>query len=123
MQTRGASCNQELSASTLVATLLTGLGVDEYLSRTDTAGTWNFLTDALGSTLALTDNVGTVQTQYTYEPFGQVTVASAPSTNPFQYTGREQDGTGLYYYRTRYYHRIRSEGECNRARELTSGLW
>ena len=25
------------------------------------------------------------------------------STNPFQYTGRENDGTGLYYYRARYY--------------------
>ncbi len=25
------------------------------------------------------------------------------SDNPFQYTGRENDGTGLYYYRARYY--------------------
>lgn len=24
-------------------------------------------------------------------------------TNPFQFTGRENDGTGLYYYRARYY--------------------
>ena len=24
--------------------------------------------------------------------------------NPFQFTGRENDGTGLYYYRLRYYH-------------------
>jgi len=27
-----------------------------------------------------------------------------PSANPFQYSGRENDGTGLYYYRARYYH-------------------
>lgn len=27
----------------------------------------------------------------------------AASTNPVQYTGRENDGTGLYYYRNRYY--------------------
>ena len=26
-----------------------------------------------------------------------------PVTNPFQYTGRENDATGLYYYRARYY--------------------
>ena len=26
-----------------------------------------------------------------------------PSDNPFQYTGRENDNTGLYYYRARYY--------------------
>jgi len=25
------------------------------------------------------------------------------SDNPFQYTARENDGTGLYYYRTRYF--------------------
>jgi RHS repeat-associated protein len=25
------------------------------------------------------------------------------SSNPYQYTGRENDGTGLYYYRARYY--------------------
>jgi RHS repeat-associated protein len=24
-------------------------------------------------------------------------------TNPYQFTGRENDGTGLYYYRARYY--------------------
>jgi RHS repeat-associated protein len=28
---------------------------------------------------------------------------SLPSANPAQYTGRENDGTGLYYYRGRYY--------------------
>jgi len=35
------------------------------------------------------------------------------SSNPFQYTGRENDGTGLYYYRAQYYapklHRFLSE--------------
>jgi len=45
-----------------------------------------------------------VQTQYTYEPFGKATVAGATSANSFEYTGRENDSTGLYYYRARYYH-------------------
>jgi RHS repeat-associated protein len=80
------------------------LGVDEYFSRTDVLGTRSFLPDALGSVLALTDAAGTVQTEYTYEPFGQTTVTGAASGNPSQYTGRENDGTGLYYYRARYYH-------------------
>jgi RHS repeat-associated protein len=31
-------------------------------------------------------------------------VTSGASTNPAQYTGRENDGTGLHYYRARYYH-------------------
>jgi RHS repeat-associated protein len=51
----------------------------------------------------LTDSSGTLQTQYTYEPFGSTTVAGTANTNPFQYTGRENDGIGLYYYRARFY--------------------
>src|SRR5262249_44740697 len=31
-------------------------------------------------------------------------VSGSPSdSNPYQFTGRENDGTGLYYYRARYY--------------------
>ncbi len=37
----------------------------------------------------------------TYAPFGDTAATGSPSTNPFQVTGRENDGTGLYYYRTR----------------------
>ena len=53
--------------------------------------------------MALTDPTGAVQTEYTYEPFGKTTATGASSSNPFQYTGRENDGTGLYYHRMRYY--------------------
>jgi len=49
------------------------------------------------------DDSGYVKTTYTYDPFGNVTVSGESSDNPFQYTGRENDGTGLYYYRARYY--------------------
>ena len=44
-----------------------------------------------------------LQTEYTYEPFGATTATGTASTNPFQYTGRENDATGLYNYRARYY--------------------
>ena len=37
-----------------------------------------------------------------YEPYGEMQSQGA-STNPYQFTGRENDGTGLYYYRARYY--------------------
>ena len=37
-----------------------------------------------------------------FEPFGRTTTAGS-SGNSFQYTGRENDGTGLSYYRARYY--------------------
>lgn len=53
--------------------------------------------------MALGDNTGTLQTQYTYEPFGPTTQTGPASTNSYKFTGREDDGTGLYYYRARYY--------------------
>jgi|CXWL01.1.fsa_nt_gi RHS repeat-associated protein len=95
---------QEKSGATVTANLLTGLGIDEFLTRTDGAGTRGLLTDALGSTVALGDGTGTIQTQYTYEPFGYVSQTGAANTSSYTYTGREDDGSGLYYYRARYYH-------------------
>src|SRR6202035_2928985 len=94
---------QELSGSTPTANLLTGLGVDEIFGRTDSTGANYFLNDPLGDTLALTNSAGVVQTQYTYDPYGNTSAAGAANANSFQYTGRENDGTGLYFYRARYY--------------------
>ena len=94
---------QELTGSSPKANLLTGLGVDEIFSRTDASGARHLLTDALGSTLALTDGTGAVQTRYSYEPYGKTTVSGTASSNSFEYTGRENDSTGLYFYRARYY--------------------
>ena len=59
--------------------------------------------DALGSTLALVGAGGAAETRYTYEPFGKVISRGTTDNNPFQYTSRENDGTGLFYYRARYY--------------------
>ncbi len=95
---------QEKAGATVTANLLTGLGIDEFLTRTDGVGSRALLTDALGSTIALGDGTGTLQTQYTYEPFGYVTQSGSANTNSYKYTGREDDGSGLYYYRARYYH-------------------
>ena len=101
--TDGINPVQELTGSTPKANLLTGLGVDETFSRTDASGARHLLTDALGSTLALTDGTGAVQTRYSYEAYGKTTVSGTASSNSFEYTGRENDNTGLYFYRARYY--------------------
>ncbi|HEV2201114.1 MAG TPA: RHS repeat-associated core domain-containing protein, partial [Bryobacteraceae bacterium] len=102
---------QEIVGGSVRANLVTG-GLDEYFGRTDSGGTSSFITDALGSTLALADSTGTVQTQYTFDPFGNTTTTGS-STNVIEYTGRENDGSGMYYYRARYYnaalHRFISE--------------
>jgi RHS repeat-associated protein len=94
---------QEKNGATVTANLLTGLEIDEFFIRTDGVGVRALLPDALGSTVALGDGTGTLQTQYTYEPFGVTTQTGAASTNSYKFTGREDDGTGLYYYRARYY--------------------
>lgn len=93
---------QELSGGIPRANLLTGLGIDEVFQRTDVGGSANFLTDVMGTTLALTGSDTSTTAQYTYDPFG-LTTLTGNSLNAYQYTGRENDGTGLYYYRTRYY--------------------
>lgn len=98
----GANVVQELSGTTVTANLLSG-GIDEVFMRTDSNGAANFLNDALGSTIALTSSTGSTLATYAYEPFGNTTVTSGSSANPYQYTGRENDGTGLYLYRNREY--------------------
>jgi RHS repeat-associated protein len=96
---------QELNGAnppSVTANLLTGLNIDQYFARTDSSGTMAFLRDALGSTIGLVNSAGGIDTSYTYEPFGNTTI-SGPSANAFQFTGRENDATGLYFYRARYY--------------------
>ena len=97
---------QETSGATILANVLPGLSIDEFLTRTDVVAgvTGYFLTDALGSPVAVTDNAGAVQTEYTYEPFGKTTFSGTSNSSSYQYTGRENDGTGLFYYRNRFYH-------------------
>ena len=100
----GVNPVQELSGATPTANLLTG-GVDEYFQRTDSSGAANFLADALGSSIAVTNSSGSNLAQYTYDPFGNTTIIGS-SANSYQYTGRENDGTGVYFYRGRYYSQI-----------------
>jgi len=98
----GQSAVQETQGSSIAA-ILTGMGIDERYSRDDAnMGKAYYLTDALGSTLALADGSQAVRQTYAYEPYGEMT-STGSSNNPYQYTGRENDGTGLYYYRNRYY--------------------
>jgi RHS repeat-associated protein len=92
---------QEQQGGAPSADLLIGLGVDERFSR----GGATFLTDALGSTVGRA-SAGTVATSYGYDPNGVAQVTGTASDNPFQYTGRENDGTGLMHYRARYYNPV-----------------
>ncbi|MBB5867608.1 RHS repeat-associated protein [Allocatelliglobosispora scoriae] len=99
----GDSPVQELSGGLVVANILLGDDVDEVIARTDASGTRYPLDDALGSVVALTDGAGAVGTRYSYDPFGTTTASGPASSSPTGFTGRDNDGNGLYHYRNRYY--------------------
>jgi RHS repeat-associated protein len=98
----GANIVQEQSTQLGNANVLTG-GIDEVFARTESTSAYSLLTDGLGSTVSLVDASGILQSEYSYEAFGATGSTGSASSNASQYTGRENDGTGLYYYRARYY--------------------
>jgi RHS repeat-associated protein len=93
---------QELTGTTVTANMLTG-SVDEIFTRTTSAGTFALLQDALGSTVDVADATGTLEAAYTYDPYGVTSISGPTGINQFQFTGRENEGNGLYFYRSRYY--------------------
>ncbi|HJU29667.1 MAG TPA: hypothetical protein VJ718_10880 [Candidatus Binataceae bacterium] len=79
---------------------------DRRMRKTIGANTTRSLYDGLnpaqeldGSAIALAGPGGALTTTYTYEPFGNVAASGDQSGNSYQFTGRENDGAGLYYYR------------------------
>jgi RHS repeat-associated protein len=94
---------QEQAGGTVLANILTGLGIDERFTRTEGTSVSTYLTDALGSPVALTDSTGAIKTSYGYDPYGNTSAIGTASDNKYQYAGRENDGTGLYFNRARYY--------------------
>lgn len=99
----GPQAIAELQGSSIGTTYLTGLQIDEVLARFSSQGNRILLADALGSIIALTDDSQTTQTISGYSAYGEQAQAGENSDNSLQYTGRENDNTGLYYYRARYY--------------------
>jgi RHS repeat-associated protein len=92
----------EIGGGAVGANYLRALNINEPFIRQAGINNENYHTDALGSSLVLSNAQGTSGTMYTYEPFGKTTATGA-SANSFQFTGQENDGTGLLYYRARYY--------------------
>lgn len=100
----GLDIIQEIENGMVSANYIRTLNIDEPLARIKADGTLRFYQqDALGSVVALTDENEEIKTHYIYDPYGNTEVIEEASDQPFQFTGRENDGTGLYYYRARYY--------------------
>ena len=84
-----------------ITTYQNGLGIDDKLRSKNGNVVRYFLTDHLGSTVALTDASGAIVSSTSYDSFGNATSNIATA---YRYTGREYDAdTGLYYYRNRWY--------------------
>jgi RHS repeat-associated protein len=92
----------ELGGGALSSSYLRSLNIDEPYIRQTAGGNNLYHVDALGSTLQLTSSTAGLVSTYSYEPFGRATETGS-SANVSQYTGRENDGTGLSYYRARYF--------------------
>jgi RHS repeat-associated protein len=78
-----------------------GLGRISQLDGTDQ---YYFLPDALGSTMAMTDEDGDVVNSYEYDVFGAIRDSTGSVANAFTFAGEQEDSsTGLLYLRARYY--------------------
>jgi RHS repeat-associated protein len=92
---------------------MTGLQMDEHIARIAlnqgaTPQVKTYLTEALGSVIVTAKADQSLEVCYAHSPYGQthqlvVENQQVGSENSSQYTGRENDNNGLYFYRARYY--------------------
>ncbi|WP_162916211.1 RHS repeat-associated core domain-containing protein [Burkholderia sp. PAMC 26561] len=92
------------SGKSTIATYLNGKSIDEVIARYSTQGSETMIVDGQRSVIALSDTSGALRTLYQYDPNGVGTSTGNTSANHVQYASRENDNTGLYFYRSRYYH-------------------
>jgi RHS repeat-associated protein len=128
----------ELVDGRLSATMLTGLNIDEVIARTVNLqggapiDTKTYLTDALGSVLAMTNPAQNPELFYAYSAYGETSQLGADVNSPAnsnQYTARENDGTvggtnggQVNYYRARYYDPVLKRFMAEDAAGLGAGL-
>lgn len=85
------------------AQLLTGLAVDEAIATYSAGKARYVLADVIGSVLAEMRGDGSTATSFEYSTYGERRfLGDAPQGNA-DFTARENDGTGLLFYRARNY--------------------
>nr|WP_255609647.1 RHS repeat domain-containing protein [Methylosinus sp. Sm6] len=104
----GEHLESEYSGSALKAKYFRGSSTDELVAAwlTDTDGKlkpYLYHHDPVNSVTALSGHNGRTGQSLKYTAFGGVQSATGASPSRLKYTGREDDGAGLYYYRARYY--------------------
>jgi RHS repeat-associated protein len=104
----GELLESEYSGSNLHAKYFRGVSTDELVAAwmNDTDGKLKpflFHHDNVTSTTAVSGHNGGTLQSTTFGAFGNTQSTTGTSPNRLKYTGREDDQTGLYYYRARYY--------------------
>jgi RHS repeat-associated protein len=99
----GADVVRDLDGSgNTVADYLNGPGIDNKLRQTASGAVSYFACDHLGTTSAIIDASGSLNSTLNYDSFGNVIGGSASTR--YTYTGRELDpDIGFTYYRARWY--------------------
>jgi RHS repeat-associated protein len=97
----GAEVVRDRNSDGTAVEYLNGKGTDNKLRQSGTAGVFYYMADGLGSTTGLTDVLGNVVEQSSYDSFGDGT---GSTRTRYGFTGRERDNTtGLIHYRARWY--------------------
>ncbi|WP_370943269.1 RHS repeat-associated core domain-containing protein [Amycolatopsis sp. cg5] len=99
----GPNVGAELDGAGAVSASLLSGGVDQWFARTKAGVTDTTLTDALGSPVELGRPDGTFAANQAYSPFGTPSADGDRRGSDLSFTGRQDDGTGLLNYRSRYY--------------------
>ncbi len=99
----GMQAIAEVKGAAIDTVYHTGISIDEVLARYAASGNHTLLTDALMSVIAQASDDQSITNFYGYSPYGEATALGPDGDNALQFTGRENDRTGLYYYRARYY--------------------
>ena len=89
---------QELDGSSppnVTANLLTGTGIDEYFTRTDSAGARNFLTDMLGNTIAADSRARSRRNTATTRSATPPLAAPPAQLVSIHWPGKRRHGAGL----------------------------
>ncbi len=89
------------SSNATLADYLYGL---DLIKQSRSATDRYYLTDGLGSTRALTDNLGNITDTYDYSAYGNLIDSNGTTANDYLFTGEQYDpALSQYYLRARYY--------------------
>ncbi len=78
-------------------------GSNKVCSVESTGNKYYTHSDHLGSSSIITDQNGAQVSHYEYTPYGSLATSEGSDVTRYKFTGKELDGTGMYFYGARYY--------------------